>query len=812
MSQYHDNLKAWRWLTPWYACLLAPSNLLAQTAAGGLETTLEFDAPWPPWVSVILILAAAVFTFGLYWREHSECPHWIKLGLASLRFLLICAVIWMMYGFTQRPFRTDLPDLLMIIDDSKSMSTVDSTDNKNLQEATTQLLKQAQLSEATRLNQAKAFLLHNKGQLPKTLQRNYQLKIATLGSAEIQTVTDDSEIDAMIRALDPEAEGSPLGKLLSGTLQQQRGRPVAAVVMLTDGIATHGPPLSDIALDAKKRNIPLHLIGIGSQQPAKDLQLSDLLVDDVVFLGDLITFDFKLHGSGFQEQDLEVTLVRMDKGGIAASEKIRFNKARDSIPVRLSHRPESEGTFEFQVEVPLQAGEASSENNKLRRTVQVRDDTARVLLVQSYPSYEFHYLKMLLSREQDGPTGQRRQPVELSVLLQDADPEFADIDATAVRGFPTREELFEYDVCIFGDVNPTFLGTNSLRDLRDFVRERGRGFVGIAGPRFFPAAYADTPLRELLPFELRSTMVPPGDLAIDTGFRPQLTALASKFPSMQLSADSEANAELWSELPQIYWLLEIDSLKPGVRVLSEHPQRTSTSGIPLPVTMLSYVGAGKVLFHATDDSWRWRIERGDELFGRYWLQSIRYLSRFKLGKGRDIELTSDRETYQRGETVQLRARFFDDRAAPEDDSGVYVMLDQQGRGQRRIGLQRDASDRGSFLADLSTLGTGSYHAWIAQPVSQGEAPSADFKIEAPDTEMTRLEMDATDLQQAADISSGEFYTLDTASTLLDKLPIGRQVRIETLPPNPIWNTWKIALPFILLLVAEWFMRRRAGMV
>ena len=247
-------------------------------------------------------------------------------------------------------------------------------------------------------------------------------------------------------------------------------------------------------------------------------------------------------------------------------------------------------------------------------------------------------------------------------------------------------------------------------------------------------------------------------------------------------------------------------------MLSEHPTLINTSGRSLPVTMLAYVGAGKVLFHATDDSWRWRMGRGDELFGRYWLQSIRYLSRFKLGEGREIELTSDQETYRRGDVVRLRARFFDDRKAPQNENGVAVILEHQGRGQRRIALRRDAVQRGVFATDIPNLGTGRYHAWIAHPASTGEAPSANFVMTIPDTEMQRLEMDATDLREAARISGGEFYTIETAGTLIDKLPRGRQVRIEALPPVPIWNAWEVALLFTALLVTEWLLRRRMGMV
>jgi hypothetical protein len=73
-------------------------------------------------------------------------------------------------------------------------------------------------------------------------------------------------------------------------------------------------------------------------------------------------------------------------------------------------------------------------------------------------------------------------------------------------------------------------------------------------------------------------------------------------------------------------------------------------------------------------------------------------------------------------------------------------------------------------------------------------------------------MDAADLKFAADETRGKFYTLETADRLLKDLPRGRQVRIESLPPQPIWNSWKLAALLVVLLTGEWLLRKKAGML
>ena len=110
---------------------------------------------------------------------------------------------------------------------------------------------------------------------------------------------------------------------------------------------------------------------------------------------------------------------------------------------------------------------------------------------------------------------QRDETIALHTVLQEADLEHAEQDASALRVFPLRrDELFAYDVVIFGDVNPALLGDAALQNLADFVDQPAKGgaLVLIAGPSFMPAAYRETPLARLpvclerlpLPTNLRS--------------------------------------------------------------------------------------------------------------------------------------------------------------------------------------------------------------------------------------------------------------------------------------------------------------------
>jgi hypothetical protein len=74
------------------------------------------------------------------------------------------------------------------------------------------------------------------------------------------------------------------------------------------------------------------------------------------------------------------------------------------------------------------------------------------------------------------------------------------------------------------------------------------------------------------------------------------------------------------------------------------------------------------------------------------------------------------------------------------------------------------------------------------------------------------QLDEQALRAAAQVSGGKYYTIATAGRLLEELPQGRPLRIESLPPKPIWNSPLVAGVFIGLLALEWALRKRAGML
>lgn len=777
----------------------------AAEAGEGTEWSLGHSWNWAPWMTLLFVAFCVGLVGWIYLRESRGGSRLAALSMGLLRLAAVAVVLLMLAELVLSRQRTGLPFVAVLVDDSASMGIADRYSDDELRSQLAARLAAGGFAEPTRLNQAKTLLLEENGRLLRGVERRYKLKLYFVSGAARGQTGEVAELLKSIESLEPRGESSRLGTAVRAVLDDLRGTPPAAVVLLSDGITTDGPALGEAAAYARRKSVPLFTVGLGSEEPIRNLKLHDVLVDEVVFVDDVVNFEYKLTGTGLEGRDVTVALKRQDQPTPLAEVRVRVGE--DGQPQRLTipYRPTEEGEFEYVLEVEELADEDQKADNRERRTVRVRKEQIKVLLVQSGPSWEFRRLKDMLERE---------TTIELDVVLQEADRGYAEVDRSALAVFPVRrEDLFAYDVVLFGDVDRTFLSALDMQNLADYIAERGRGIVFIAGPHYTPTAYRDTPLAALFPVDLSSVVGgQEGTPSTDpVAIVPTELGLAS--PHMQLGDSSAETAEIWRNLPGVYWTFDAPKLKPGARVLAEHPVRVGDDGRPLPLFVMQYVGKGKVLFHASDETWQWRYRVGDVFFARYWVQTIRYLSRTKLlGQDNSAELTSDRREYRRGEPVRLRVQFFDERTAPLDDDGVTVVLEREGQKNRQIGLRRSATSRGVFEGVFTNPTDGVYHAWIAQPTLPGGAPAADFSVVAPPGEFKRVQMDATELKTAAHLTDGKYYTLATAGELLDDLPEGRQVPIETLEPVVLWNKWPLVLLFAGLLVTEWVLRKRRGLL
>lgn len=792
-----------------------PDRLLPTTVpVDGLGRDVVYAASWQPpiWVPVVLLATASIVVFILYRRERQSISR-LHCGLLILcRLTTVGVVIFMLFGWLRREYQTVLPDLVVLIDNSESMAHEDQPADVDSRERLLRELRQAGLRNASRINLARLLLLEREESLLKRLSSNYNLRLCQLVS------TDGSQAASTpgnaVRALVADGQSSQLGRRVRELLEQQRGRATVAVVVFSDGITTEGELLSEIAVDAGHQEVPLYVVQLGSSRPLRDLRISDLVADRTVFPHDLVTVSVNLHAAGFSAAAVNVRLREEGTSTPVTQAMISLNP-NQSRRVELSFRPDAEGVFNYVVEVDPQAEEQDLANNRLSYTLVVQDSRIQVLFVQDYPSYEWRYLTTLLGRtlQRNGSPG---QSIELTTVLHQAEAEFVAENTKTVDTLTS--EVFDpekIDVVVFGDVDPARMSQDLMERMRQFVVEHGGGIVFLAGPRFTPFAYRETPLASLLPVDLTKTRLPSGTNAVseEMAFQVRLTALGQTTGFMRLVDDSQDNQRVWDKFPKLRWMLETSGVLPAARVLAIHPRRLTESGEPFPLICMQFVGRGKTIFHATDESYRWsRHPEGDQHYARYWLQLIRYLCSSRNDAAEAlVKLRAGRDVYKLGDLTRMVLHFDDERLAPAGDDGAVVVVQRQGGRRHRVAMSRIENRRGEFGGEISALPVGEYRIWLVEPALREDSPTAQFVVRNPDDEQVRLTVEPEELKAAAERSGGHYYVGTEARRLARDLPVGKQVRMQALPPTPAWNTWWLAALFVGLLIVEWTLRKRSSL-
>lgn len=782
------------WLAAWFG--------VDASGGHGVAWRLVEFWNWPAWATTLFVAAVAALVLAAYWFDAGAARRRTRLAMAAFRIAAILLLLAMIARWVLAIDRTDLPSLVVLVDVSRSMNWPDGSttgDSSSDARGWPARLARLDLDEPTRLNVAKSLLLDPDDGLYEQFAEQYRVQTYFVADAP-QAATDPA---AELRDAVPRGEHSRLGDAVRSALEEQQGRAVAAVVVLSDGITTDGRTLSEAAVDCRRRGAPLFAIALGSQRPPRDVELAEVAAPDVVFAGDVVYFDGRLVVRGFKGRMVQVVLRLADSQNALAETTVAVAEDDEDQPIHLAWQPSEPGQYRCVVEARPLDGERNAANNSRQVTVTAIAQTVRVLLVDGRPRYEYRFLKHFLERERS---------IEVRAVLADADRDATRTDATMLAALPVRQdELFAYDVAILGDVDPTFLGAAFMGALRDFVEKRAGGVLFIAGANHMPGSFAQTPLEPLLPVAAQPSARGAAPYADEFALEPTVPGAA--FPQMRLAESPADNDRIWSALPGQYWYYAAARLKPGALALAEHPRERAPQGERLPLAAtLHATWPGKTLFHGFDGSYRWQTAADGRSYARFWLQTVRYLAHTKLlGQDRRADLTSDRKQYRRGAPVELQLRFLAEQDAPDEGQPVSVVV-ESAKTRRTVDLKRVDGHAARFVGTATDLPEGNYAARLTAPQIEGVAPAADFAVLPPPGEMDRVEADIADLTAATRAGGGKLYRADDAGDLVDDLPAGRHAPTTRLPDVPLWNSWPVPILFLALLASEWILRKRHGML
>ncbi len=799
----------------------------------------------------IVIALAMAGVLALYWMERKASG---RIRAVILPAFLRLAAVWILGAVLLPQLRLAFdregwPDIAVLLDTSASMATVEELQDPAVKAKARELMMADGSSEADRLKLAKALLTRKDGDWLNRLLTKRQIKVHLYSMADqtklIAEMSEPGDLNAgreAVAKLVADGESSRLGDGIEAVLKAFRGGSLSGIIAFTDGVVTSGDDLAKAGREAARSNVPLYLVGLGETAEPLDLVMSDLRADDVVIKADKWLLEARLTAKG-PNPPATVPVILSERQGEKLIERARqvvsLDPSGKPVPIKLAHTPMEVGLKTFVIEVPAQPGEVETLNNKIERTVLVTDSKRlKVLYMDGQPRYEFRFVKSLLERETEEARGNRA--VEIDVLLWDSSASHWQTDKSAERlrgAIPTKTQLFEYDVVIFGDVNPNQIPKANpfFADLAEFVKVRGGGLLFVAGEGATPHKLFDTPLGELLPVAPTESSVKTGgppptplETPLTEAYLPKPTPLGRTHPLFRFVADDADNIRIWENLRPFYWSSGGYKRKPAAEVLAVHPTKPGEgpdSGGNHPLVLQHFVGTGRVVFFAFDETWRWRYRSGEEYFNHFWTQAVRATARSRVTR---IEVRTDKQTaYRRGEPIRITVRYPDDAPAPANEQAVKVQVARKpirlpGRGgvvgdteNQTVTLSKVDGTRATYETLLTRTPDGEYLFTLTEG-DIGKSPNkprAEARVLPPPGERDRLEMNRTELIRAATESRGKFYTLAEADTLVEDLPDAERVPLnQPCPPFSIWNHAVLYGLIASLLGCEWWLRRRGRMV
>ncbi len=796
------------------------------------EFALNFNPAWPGQATVgaatwnfFIGVALLALVIWVYRREGKSRNVRVTLGVLRAALLAFILLLLNRPVLTLGQSRTEPSVLAIMVDDSISMRVRDVLLNANAQ-------------PESRLAAAVELLNGDERKLIQDLSKIHQLRFFRFDSSAA-AMPNESLAEALTK-LEPTGQSTQLGESIRAALAELQGQRLAGVVLMTDGRDTPTRPLAETLAQLKDTGVKIYPVPLGSEQAPANIEVQSVNAEDAAFKGDIVNVKAMVRATGNSPKgngQHEVTLRLRNKKSGEPLFGIDGNPVEQKITVvndtptetELQFKPQSVGPVDVVVEADKQAVEVDEEDNIRTAQVEVLDAKINVLYVDGYPRWEYRYIKNEMIRD---------QTVDISCLLTSADPDFRQEGDKPITRFPENmDELMAYDVVLFGDVDPQQQFSDAqLQLVADFVSKKAGGFGMVAGPRFSPQKYRNTAIEPILPVDISRVQIDDARASITSGFRPLLTKEGQTSSIFRFFADKSRNEKFFlDEIQPVFWYCRGISTKRGVgEVLAEHPTETSGDGRRAPILVLGHYGAGRTLFSAIDDSWRWRYYTGESTFDAYWVQQLRYLARSKRLGQRKVTFVASRPNYELGQQVQATLRVLDSKLIPQlpEQIGVEVvengpesttrpttgsttepstelstgtvvrreMMIRQSDSPDTYQLSYTATRSGRFSVRLPSIGPG------VDPI---ELP---LDVSVPKLELAEPQVDRTTLSRLASETQGKLIEPAAARTqLVTDIPSAAKViPLET--NEPLWDAPIAMVLFVLLITCEWVSRKVWGMV
>jgi hypothetical protein len=720
--------------------------------------------PWSIAVSLVAVLVTAGLCY-VSWRRSGYRPSMGLLELTRLALVGMVALLLNQPEWTEEFRPAEKPAIAVLADASTSMDTRDVVP-----------AGESAAQPTTRREAISALTLPSTW---NTLRERMNVIIQPISEPRIGHGTDLNE---------------PLAQA------PERFANLRAIVLASDGDWNEGQPPVQAAARLRIRGIPVFTVPVGSRTRLPDVELLSLDVPTFGVTGKSVRVPFTVESSLPRDYLTTVTLRSTDGDEVSREVRIAaMSRTSDS----LVWKPKATGDFTLSLAIPKHGDESLTDNNKLTAPISIREEKLRVLVVESYPRWEYRYLRNALSRDPG---------VELSCLLfHPGLSKAGGGNKDYIKMFPAgKDELAKFDVVFLGDVGVEDgqLTPEQCRLLKGLVEHQASGLVFMPGLQGREFSLLETELGDLCPVVLDTSQ--PGGWGSRVANHFELTELGRRSLLTKLADTQDDNTEVWEGLPGFQWYAPVLRAKAGSDVLCVHKDVSNEFG-RLPLLVTRTFGAGKVLFMGTDGAWRWRKGVEDKYHYRFWGQVVRWMAyQRNMAKGETMRLYYVPDQPKLNQTLALHTNVMERGGEPLHGGEVTARITAPSGKADLIRFTSTGDEWGEFTGRFSALESGSHRVTLFCKQT-GATLEASFFVQGAAAEQVGRPARPEVMEELARVTGGKVIeagkfeeVVRSLAQLPDPAPLVRRV--------PLWCHPVTALALIGLMGVFWVGRKVVGLV
>ncbi len=782
------------------------------------------------WPAVAFIAIAALVLAWSYRASAGQPLRWLCLTLkiVGLVALALCLLEPLWLGQRARP---GVNLFAVVADNSQGLQIHDAGDSRSRGEALRGLLD-----------------LQKPG-WQSALAETFDVRRYVFDT-RLQATTDFHEL-----AFD--GRSTALGSALRALKDRFQGRPLAGVLLLTDGNATDlpagAPDLAGLP--------PIYPVVIGKKDPIRDISVQQVTVTQTAFEDAPVSVQANVSTAGYQGKPIVARLV--DRAGATVQEQTMDGRADgDALAFRFQLKPDQAGLSYYQVKVgnredavppPATTAEAATApkteeatlaNNARVISVDRPQGPFRVLYVSGRPNWEFKFLNRALEEDRQvqlvglirvakrepkfdfrGRVGETSNPLFRGFGNQSPDevqrydqPVLVRLntrDETELRaGFPrTAEDLYGYHAVILDDLEAEFFAPEQALLLQKFVSERGGGLLMLGGMESFQEGkYLHTPIGEALPVYLdrnEDQNEPPGPVNYQLAREGWLQSWARL-------RDNEADERTRIEgMKAMEVFNRVRGVKPGASVIATVKD---AKGAEMPALAVQRFGRGRSAALMVGDVWRWgfRDANSHADMDKAWRQLTRWLIADVPTR---VQATVEPLPADANGSVSIQVRVRDEKFQPVDDASVTldvesIVFDGSAAAPAiKVEAESALSEPGLYQTTFVPRQTGGYKVTATVKNTAGAElgrANAGWSTDLAAEEFRSLTPNEALLEDIARKTGGQLVPMAELEKFARKLPQMKAPVMETWS-YPAWHSPALFAFALTCLLTEWGVRRWKGM-